>query len=122
MTSVAIRSHRIRSLALVASAALVVATVSTLGSGSAVADSAPPDAGTPKTVSGDSLPTPQINGVVWDQEIVGDIVYVGGNFTTARPAGAAPGVSEVTRAGLLSYRLSTGELTNWAPTLNAQAD
>jgi hypothetical protein len=121
MTSV-VRSHRFRSLAIITAAALAITGVSTLGSAPAIADSAPPDASTPKTVSSDSLPAPQINGVVWDQEIVGDIVYVGGNFTKARPAGAAPGVSEVTRAGLLSYRLSTGQLTSWAPTLNAQAD
>ncbi len=71
--------------------------------------------GPPATVASDSLPAPQINGVVWDQEIVGNTVYVGGNFTTARPAGAAPGVSEVTRAGLLAYNLTTGALLPWAP-------
>ncbi|TXK17733.1 PKD domain-containing protein [Homoserinibacter sp. GY 40078] len=88
----------------------------------AAADTAPPAAGIPTTVSSDSLPTPQIDGVVWDQEIVGDTVYVGGNFRTARPAGAAPGTSTVPRAFLLSYRLSTGVLTSWAPVLNGQVD
>ena len=40
-------------------------------------------------VTADALPTVQVNGVVWDQTIVGNTVYVVGNFTQARPAGAA---------------------------------
>ncbi len=87
----------------------------------AAADTAPPPgAPVPATVSSDALPTPQIDGVVWDQEIVGDTVYVGGNFTSARPAGAAPSASTVPRSHLLAYRLSTGELLGWAPVVNAQ--
>ncbi len=74
----------------------------------------------PVTVSTDALPAPQINGVVWDQKIVGNTVYVAGNFTTARPAGSAPGVSEVARTYLLSYDLTTGALLPWAPSVNAQ--
>src|SRR5690606_30729536 len=54
-------------------------------------NSAPPSSAIPTTVSSAPLPTPQIDGVVWDQEIVGDTVFVGGSFSTARPAGAAPG-------------------------------
>jgi trimeric autotransporter adhesin len=41
----------------------------------AVADSAPQVPGVPTTVSADSLPTVQVDGVVWDQAIVGDTVY-----------------------------------------------
>ena len=48
-------------------------------------------------MTADALPTVQINGVVWNQEIVGNTVYVGGDFTTARPAGAAAGTNEVAR-------------------------
>src|SRR5690606_30076131 len=66
------------------------------------------------------LPAPQINGVVWDQEIVGNTVYVAGEFTTARPAGAAAGTSTVARTHLLSYNLTTGALLPWAPQVNAQ--
>ncbi|MCU1543732.1 MAG: hypothetical protein JWM50_1597 [Microbacteriaceae bacterium] len=83
------------------------------------ADTAP-TAQVPQTVSADSLPTAQINGVVWDQQIVGDTVFVAGNFTRARPAGAPSGSSEVVRSHLLSYSLSTGALTNWAPAVNGQ--
>ncbi len=75
----------------------------------------------PKTVAADLLPTPQINGVVWTQLVVGDVVYVGGDFTKARPFGAAAGVSEVDRTHLLAYTLSTGDLiTSFAPVLNGQ--
>ena len=63
----------------------------------AVADTAPPVAGTPETVSSDVLPTAQIDGVVWDQEVAGNTVYVGGEFGTARPAGAAAGVNTAVR-------------------------
>ena len=84
------------------------------------ADTAPA-AGIPSTVSSDALPTVQIEGVVWAQLIVGNTVYVGGSFSTARPAGAAPGQQTVSRSNFLAYNLTTGELlNNFAPTFNAQ--
>ena len=61
------------------------------------ADTAPLAPGEPETVSADALPTVQINGVVWDQVIVGNRVYATGQFTQARPAGAAPGTNETPR-------------------------
>ena len=61
-------------------------------------------------MSADALPTVQINGVVWAQAIVGNTVYVGGNFTSARPAGSALGTNEVPRSNFLAYDLTTGEL------------
>ncbi|HEU5223296.1 MAG TPA: PKD domain-containing protein [Candidatus Lumbricidophila sp.] len=86
----------------------------------AAADTAPP-AGVPATASADVLPAPQINGVVWTQAIAGNIAYVGGEFTTARPAGAAPGTNEVSRPNLLAYNLTTGELiASFNPGPNAQ--
>nr|WP_232009731.1 LamG domain-containing protein [Actinomyces howellii] len=78
------------------------------------ADSAPE----PQTVSADALPTVQVNGVVWDQEVVGNTVYVAGSFTSARPAGASKGVSETPRANLLAYDIRTGEMLDWAPRTN----
>lgn len=75
---------------------------------------------TPEVVTADALPTAQINGVAWDQAIVGDTVFVGGNFSAARPAGAASGVNESPRSHLMSYRLSTGTMTTWNPGANAQ--
>ena len=61
-----------------------------------------------------------MDGIAWTQLVVGDTVYVGGSFANARPANAAPGVSTVPRTHLMAYTLSTGELTSFAPTVNAQ--
>ena len=75
----------------------------------------------PDPVRADLMPTPQINGVVWKQRIVGNTVFVGGEFTTARPFGAAPGVNTAPRANMLAYNLTTGALdTSFAPTFNAK--
>lgn len=71
--------------------------------------------------SAQELGTVQINGVVWDQEIIGNTVYVAGDFSSARPAGAAPGQQETPRANLLAYDITTGKLVEgWAPRVNAQ--
>ncbi|MEW2012577.1 MULTISPECIES: PKD domain-containing protein [Microbacterium] len=74
----------------------------------------------PETVSADSLPTVQIDsGVVWSQVIVGDTVYAAGQFSNARPAGAAPGNSLTPRGNILAYSLTTGALiTSFAPSFN----
>ncbi|MBC7632322.1 PKD domain-containing protein [Aeromicrobium sp.] len=86
----------------------------------AQADTAPAT-GLPETASADALPTAQINGVAWDQAIVGNTVYVVGSFTNARPAGSAAGVNTVTRNNMLAYNLTTGELlTGFAPSFNAE--
>lgn len=91
------------------------------GAGVAVADTAPPLPSTPATVSADALPTVQINGVVWSQVTVGNTVYATGSFTSARPAGAAAGVSETPRGNLLAYDITTGNLiTSFNHSLNAQ--
>ncbi|MCU1558707.1 MAG: cell surface protein, partial [Microbacteriaceae bacterium] len=112
------RLHRNALLAAAIASALVLSALVSIEA--AAADTSPPDASVPQTVSADSLPTAQIDGVAWDQEIVGNTVFVGGNFTTARPAGAAAGSNTVARTYLLSYNLTTGTLTNWAPVLNGQ--
>jgi hypothetical protein len=85
----------------------------------AVADTAPA-AGTPETVSSDPLPAPQIDGVVWDQVVIGNTVYVAGNFQTARPAGSNAGVNQVERKHFLAYNLTTGALLPFAPKFNQQ--
>lgn len=90
----------------------------------AVADSAPADPADPSspvTVTADSLPTVQIDGVVWQQTIIGDTVYAVGNFSAARPAGAPAGSRTTPRKNILAFSLSTGRLvTAFAPSLNAQ--
>ncbi|TFD12068.1 hypothetical protein E3T35_08095 [Cryobacterium sp. TMT1-2-2] len=109
---------RFRSPATVIVASAVLAAAIFTGAGAAQADTSPPSASTPKTVAADALPTAQINGVVWSQVIVGNTVYVGGEFTKARPAGASAGTSEVSRYNLMAYNLSTGVMTSFNPSVN----
>ncbi|HNB96321.1 MAG TPA: hypothetical protein PLX07_15180, partial [Microthrixaceae bacterium] len=117
-TSGAFRSRALRAVAAVSAALMAV---SVLVVAPASADSAPTAPGTPTTVTADSLPTVQINGVVWDQVVVGNTVYATGSFTQARPAGAAAGTNETARSNILAYNITTGNLiTTWAPSLNAQ--
>ena len=72
------------------------------------------------TVSADALPTVQINGVVWSQTTIGNVVYATGSFTSARPAGSRPGVYETPRNNLLAYDISNGGLiAGFAHSLNA---
>ncbi|HEY5822678.1 MAG TPA: PKD domain-containing protein [Propionibacteriaceae bacterium] len=72
-------------------------------------------------VTADALPTAQIDGVVWDQEIVGDTVYAGGQFSYARPAGVAVGgAGQVARSNIMAYNIRTGVMTSFAPALNGQ--
>lgn len=96
---------------------LAPALVAAVPAAADVPDTVPsPVPGTPRKVTADALPTAQINGVAWTQLIVGDTVYVGGEFTEARPAGAPmKSRSVVTRTNLLSYDLTTGVLSSWAP-------
>ena len=68
------------------------------------------------------LPTAQINGVVWDQTIVGNVVYVVGEFSKARPAGSPKEQNESPRSNAMAYDITTGELLDWAPQLNAAAN
>lgn len=108
---------------------MVIAAVVAVGMAFAVAPTAaaaadPPTADAtqtlPETVSADALPTVQIDGgVVWSQVIVGDTVYAAGQFSNARPAGAAPGTNLTPRGNILAYNLTTGALiTSFAPSFN----
>lgn len=113
--------RRPRIAGLMAAALLAAAAgVTPMLTSTSEADTVPPDASMPATVSSDPLPTAQINGVVWASVVVGNTVYAGGEFTRARPAGAAAGTQEVVRSNLLAFSLSTGALTAFAPTLNGK--
>ncbi|SFQ52183.1 protein of unknown function [Amycolatopsis arida] len=73
----------------------------------------------PPTVTAGAMPTPQTDGIVFTVAIVGDVVYAGGRFTRARPAGAAPGgPGEVPRTNLMAFDVRTGELLPWAPAVS----
>ena len=80
--------------------------------------------GQPLTVSADGLPTWQINGVVWSQAVVGNTVYVAGNFTRARPPGvAAGGPGEVDANYAFAYDITTGNrVASFSHQLNGQAN
>jgi PKD repeat protein len=125
---VSTRGRRSRWLTLSGAAAVAAAlTLGTLvpGASPAAADSAPADPTaitSPKTVTADALPAPQIDGVVWDQVVAGNTVYVGGNFTSARPAGSKAGTNETPRSNFLAYDLHTGALLPYAPTFNASVE
>ena len=94
--------------------------VSTLAGPAASAAPGPVQTSGSGVVTADPLPTAQINGVVWSQAVVGNTVYAGGNFTKARPAGAAAGTQEVARTYLMAYDITTGVMTTFAPVLNGQ--
>ena len=69
-----------------ASTAVVAAGLTVIPAASAAADTAPQEVttpATPPTVSVDVLPTWQVNGVVWSQVVVGNIVFATGAFNTA---------------------------------------
>lgn len=118
------RSSSMTRMTALAAAAILAAT-SAIAAPVAVADTMPVDPSnpaTPVTVSADALPTAQINGVAWQQVVVGNTVYVAGKFSNARPAGAAPNTSIVVRNNILAYNLQTGVLiAGFSPNLNGQA-
>lgn len=103
-------------------AATIVITIGFAGLAAAPPASAQTPPLAPRTtamVTADALPTAQIDGVAWAQAVADDTVFVGGTFTTARPAGAAPKTSTVARSNLMAYSLSTGAYTSWNPGANA---
>lgn len=117
-------STRTRLSRIAVVAAVFVGSVSIPVLTATAADAAPPPQA-PRTsgvVTADTLPTTQINGVAWSQAIVNNTVFVGGSFTTARPAGAAAGTSTSARNNLMSYDITTGAMLTWNPYANAQVN
>ena len=109
-----------RALAGAVAVTAVAASVAVVaGPGQADTSPSPAGPGNPETVSATPLPTVQINGVAWSQAIIGNTVYVGGEFTQARPAGARPGTRQTPRKNLLAYDIRTGKLiTSWVANTN----
>ena len=84
---------------------------------------APPAAAAPgqtTLASPQPLPTAQIDGIVLDQAVVGNTVYVVGEFKNARPAGAAAGENESPRYNAMAFDITTGALLDWAPKVNGK--
>jgi hypothetical protein len=72
----------------------------------------------PTTVQSHPVPTWQTNGRVNAIAVSGDTVYLGGQFTSMRPPGAALGTGEVPRNHVAAVSLSTGALLPWNPNTN----
>jgi outer membrane protein assembly factor BamB len=60
-------------------------------------------------------PTWQTNGRVNAIQVVGSTVYIGGKFTSVRPAGDPLGTGEVTRNRVAAFNIATGALLPWNP-------
>lgn len=74
---------------------------------------------TPATVTGNALPTWQIDGVVWDTATVGDTVYAVGRFDHARPPGTTrTSKLRVVRHNILAFDITTGVVTGFTHSLN----
>ncbi|WP_131106063.1 LamG domain-containing protein [Ornithinimicrobium sufpigmenti] len=120
MTGLRSFSQRVTAMMAVVATVLATILVTVAGASAAQAAISPIAPRGPQQVTADALPTAQINGIAWSQAIVGNTVYAGGRFTHARPPGAAPGTNQTPRGNLLSYNLTTGQLTGFSPDLNAQ--
>ncbi len=110
------RGHRIAflvSAALIAPTALVTGHV---GSSAATAADSPQS---DTMLTAEPLPTWQTDGAVYAVETVGDVVYVGGNFSAVRPPGAAPGSQEVSRKNMAAFDAATGELLPFQHTFSS---
>ena len=68
-----------------------------------------------QALSSSATPGFQTNGRVTSVVTYKNTVYVGGDFTSVRPAGAPAGTGEVARAHLAAFRLDTGALRAWNP-------
>lgn len=115
---------RTRITSVLTTSALVVAglAVTVVAAPAAAADLSPVADRTSSVVTTDPLPTVQIDGVVWDQTVVGNNVWAAGQFANARPAGAAAGTNLSPRNNLVTYNITTGAMITLAtvPSLNAQ--
>ncbi|MCU1438799.1 MAG: domain containing protein [Naasia sp.] len=109
---------RFRGASATAVTAAALALIGSLLTAPAAHAETTPAAGQPATVSSDALPTAQVNGVVWASVVVGNTVYVGGQFTQAQPPGAGSGVGVQPRSNLMAFNLTTGALLPWAPGAN----
>ena len=58
----------------------------------------------------------QTNPTIWALQHQGGVLYAGGNFTSVRPPGAAPGVNEQAQSALAGFDGASGAfLTGWRP-------
>ena len=69
-------------------ASLLVASVEAPAQTAPSASSTSPESDS--LLTAEPMPTWQTNGAVYAVAVVGNVAYVGGNFTAVRPPGAAP--------------------------------
>jgi concanavalin A-like lectin/glucanase superfamily protein len=69
----------------------------------------------PVAFTSTAVSTYQTNGVAWALAQAGGLVFVGGQFTSVRPPGAAAGTDEETRTNLAVFDAATGKPTDCAP-------
>lgn len=75
----------------------------------------------PPTVSAESLPTWQLDGVVWSTVVVGNTAYATGEFSKARPPGAALGSPlSVDAKNIFAFDVRTGNPVPFPHSLNGQ--
>ena len=76
------------------------------------------DASTPNVSSSVSSGSYQTNNTVWAIAPTGGNVFVGGDFTSVRPNGAAAGTGEVARSYIAEFNAASGALLSFSPTLD----
>jgi hypothetical protein len=97
---------RLRRVAYAVAAMSVISAVSAIPAQAAVVGAKP-------------VPTYQTNGRVSAILFLNGRIYIGGKFTSVRPAGAAAGTGEVARNRLAAFDASTGALLPWNPGASA---
>jgi hypothetical protein len=68
------------------------------------------------------MATWQANGAVRAIRISSGVIYLGGDFTSLRPPGAAPGARTVARAHAAAIDARTGQLLRWNPRVNGRVN
>ncbi len=103
---------RRRASALLATTALVAGALPLLALNSAEATQAP------VSFTSAALSTYQTNGIAWAVATAQGKVFVGGTFTSVRPAGSAAGVNETPRLNFVTLDAATGAPTSCAPSFD----
>lgn len=104
---------------LLAGAVIAASGVIALGAPQAAAQPQLPS--DPPTVTAQALPTWQVNGVVWSTVVVGNTAYVTGDFSKARPPGAAVNSPlSVDAKNIFAFDVTTGNPVAFNHSLNGQ--
>jgi hypothetical protein len=70
------------------------------------------------SVVANTSPMWQTNNIVWGMAAANGALYAGGDFTSVRPPGAAPGTGEVARNRVAAFDASTGALLPFSHTFD----